>query len=409
MRVLFCTTGGLGHLLPLRPLASALRSRGHEVAWVTAPDALPVLRGKGFDLFAAGPTFEASRRRFRAAHADAASLSGERLSAYTFPRLFGAVLGPEMLEGVDQAVRHWRPDIVVSEPAALAVPLVCECLGLRHVTHGYGLPPPREYLEDAMRFFEPHWRERGLEAPVDGRPRRHLDMSIAPASLLPGVAPARGSVFRFNAYRPDPESPSALPDRLRAALQRSTTRRPRVYVTFGTVFNRSAALDAAARAAARIGATVVVTVGADGNPHGLSGLGAHVHVHRFVDQASLLPHCDVVVSHGGAGTMLGAAAHGVPQLVLPQAADHFRNGRALSAVSAGCTVDPEFQTVDAVTSCLSPVLTSAALERGARTLAHEMAAMPDVSAAAMEVERWNACALPDRRSHDLGPASGTSA
>ena len=52
MRVLFCTTGGLGHLLPLRPLAQALRRLGHEVAWVTAPDACPALQGEGFDLFA---------------------------------------------------------------------------------------------------------------------------------------------------------------------------------------------------------------------------------------------------------------------------------------------------------------------------------------------------------------------
>ncbi|HEU6456676.1 MAG TPA: glycosyltransferase, partial [Roseateles sp.] len=284
-------------------------------------------------------------------------------------------------------------DIVVSEPAALAVPLVCETLGLRHVTHGYGLRPPREYLEDAMGFFEPQWRERGLEARVDGRPHRHLELDIAPPSLQPAAAPAGDSVFRFNAYRPDTKDPSALPDRLRAALQRPNARRPRMYVTFGTVFNRSAALIAAARAGARIGATVVVTVGADGNPRSLSGLGAHVHVHRFVDQASLLPHCDVVVSHGGAGPMLGAAAHGVPHLILPQAADHFRNGRALSAVSAGCTLDPESQTEEAVTSCLSTVLTSASLEGGARTLAREMAAMPDVSAAAMEVERWNSCVI----------------
>ena len=49
MRVLFCTTGGLGHLLPLRPLAFALRHRGHDIAWVTAPDALPRLEGEGFD------------------------------------------------------------------------------------------------------------------------------------------------------------------------------------------------------------------------------------------------------------------------------------------------------------------------------------------------------------------------
>lgn len=409
MRVLFCTTGGLGHLLPLRPLASALRSRGHEVAWVTAPDALPVLRDAGFELFAAGPTFEASRRQFRAAHADAALLSGERLSAYAFPRLFGAVLGPAMLADVDQAARHWRPDIVVNEPAALAVPLVCETLGLRHVIHGYGLRPPREYLEDAMRFFEPQWRERGLEGPVECCPHRHFELDIAPPSLQPEAVPAKDGVFRFSAYRPDPKIPFTLPDELHAALQRSTARGPRMYVTFGTVFNRSAALIAASRAAARLGGTVVITVGADGDLQSLAGLGPHVHVYRFVDQAALLPHCDVVVSHGGAGTMLGAAAHGVPHLVLPQAADHFRNARALSSVGAGRTFDPAFQTVEAVTSSLSAVLASGALERGARTLAREMAAMPNASAAAMEVERWNSCALSDRRSNDRTQGTGTSA
>lgn len=388
MRVLFCTTGGLGHVLPLRPLASALRSRGHEVAWVTAPDALPALRDAGFELFAAGPTFEASRRQFRAAHADAALLSGERRSAYTFPRLFGAVLAPAMLEGVEQAVRRWRPDVVVNEPAALAVPLVCQPLGLRHVTHGYGLRPPREYLEDAMRFFGPQWRARGLEPPADGGLRRHLELDIAPPSLQAAAAPAEeAGVFRYNAYRADPRGLFALPGGLRAALRRSTARGSRTYVTFGTVFNRSLALIAAARAAARLGGTVVVTVGADGDLQSFAGLGAHVHVHRFVDQAALLPHCDVVVSHGGAGTMLGAAAHGLPHLVLPQAADHFRNGRALSSVSAGRTVDPEFQTVELVTSSLSVVLTSGALQKGATTLAREMAAMPDASAAATALER----------------------
>ena len=169
MRVLFCTTGGLGHLLPLRPLAQALRRLGHEVAWVTAPDACPVLEGAGFDLFAAGPTFEASRRQFRTVHAEATRLSGERLSAYTFPRLFGAVLAPAMLDGVEKAVRDWHPDVVVNEPAALAASLVCQARGLRHVTHGYGLPPPKEYLDEALRFLGPHGRARGLGTGGQGR------------------------------------------------------------------------------------------------------------------------------------------------------------------------------------------------------------------------------------------------
>lgn len=392
MRVLFCTTGGLGHLLPLRPLAAALRSRGHAVAWVTAPDALPRLEGDGFDLFAAGPTFEASRRQFRAGHAEAAQLAGEQLSAYTFPRLFGAVLGPAMLEGVDQAARRWRPDFMVHEPAALAVPLVCRQRGLRHVAHGYGLRPPRAYLEDAMNFFGPLWRARGLEPPAEGGLYRHLCLDIAPASLQPSTASVEDGVFRFNAYRPGHTAPPALPAELRAALQGPSTRRPRIYVSFGTVFNRSPAFRVATRAAAQIGGTVVVTIGADGDLRSFADLGADVHVHRFVDQAALLPHCDAVVSHGGAGTMLGAAAHGVPHLVLPQAADHFRNARAISSANAGCAIDPERQTVKAVASSLVAVLEGGVLDTGAKTVAQEMAAMPDADAAAGKLERWQTCA-----------------
>ena len=392
MRVLFCTTGGLGHLLPLRPLALALRGQGHKVAWVTAPDACPALQGSGIDHFEAGPTFEASRHELRTVHGGAMRLTGESLSAYTFPRLFGAVLGPAMLAGIEQAVRSWRPDFVVGEPAALAVPLVCQQLGLRHVTHGYGLQPPQAYIEDAMDFFGPFWRARGLEAPADGGLSRHLALSIAPLSLQSSAGPTDSLVFRFNAYRPGLGLPPALPAELLEALQRRPARRPRIYVTFGTVFNRSPALFVAAQAAARLGGTVVVTTGPDGDLPGLAQLGAHVHVHRFVDQGALLPHCDAVVSHGGAGAMLGAAAHGLPHLVLPQAADHFRNARALSRVGAGRSVELERQSEEVVSTELSMLLDDGALGAGARLLAQQMAAMADAAAAVRMLERWHSCA-----------------
>ena len=40
MRVLFCSSGSLGHLRPMLPLASALLRAGHRVGWASAPDAL---------------------------------------------------------------------------------------------------------------------------------------------------------------------------------------------------------------------------------------------------------------------------------------------------------------------------------------------------------------------------------
>jgi UDP:flavonoid glycosyltransferase YjiC (YdhE family) len=389
MRVLFCTTGGLGHLLPLRPLASALRSRGHAVGWVTAPDALPALDELGFEVYSAGPSFEVSRRAFRAAHTNGAQLTGEPLSAYTFPRLFGAVLAPAMLCDVEKAVRHWRPDFVVHEPAALAAPLVCMQLGLRNVTHGYGLWPPSGYLEDAMRFFGTHWQARGLEAPLDGGLFRHLCLDIAPPSLQRPLYPSNEAEFRFNPYRADKESSAVLPADLRAALQTPVKQGPRIYVTFGTVFNRSPALINAARAAAQLGSTVVVTVGPDGDTQSFTGMGMHVSAHRFLDQTALLPHCDLVVSHGGAGTLLGAAAHGVPQLILPQAADHFRNARALCAVNAGRAIEPAHQTTEEVAVAMAMALNSPEQPAAAATLAREMSAMTDAVAAARRLECWH--------------------
>lgn len=390
MRVLFCTTGGLGHLQPLRPLAKAIRKRGHEVAWVTAPDALPWLAGEGFDLFAAGPTFEVSRRLFRATHAEVLQLAGEQQSEFTFPRLFGDVLGPAMLAGLEQAVLDWRPDVVVHEPAALAAPLVCQHLGLRHVTHGYGLRPPHQYLEDAMNFFGPHWRARGLAPPAQGGVYRHLDLDIVPWVLQPSIARGRDRVFHFNPYRPETTEVPALPASLRLALEGRNTRQPRIYVTFGTVFNRSPALMVATRAAARLGATVVVTVGADGDLSRFAHLGSNVFAHRFLAQGALLPHCDGVVSHGGAGTLLAAASHGVPHLVLPQAADHFRNARAITAAEAGCTVEPGQQTVEAVAASLALILKDGRVGAGAKLVAREMGAMPSVVEAAIQLERCQA-------------------
>ena len=48
-----------------------------------------------------------------------------------------------------------------------------------------------------------------------------------------------------------------------------------------------------------------------------------------IDQVSVLGHVDLVVHHGGSGTLLGAVQHGLPQVVVPQGADQFWSGNRL--------------------------------------------------------------------------------
>ena len=72
---------------------------------------------------------------------------------------------------------------------------------------------------------------------------------------------------------------------------------------------------------------MLVTTG-PGTPDVLPASPGVLHA-SYVSQSLVLPHCAAVVSHGGAGTMLGALCHGLPQLCLPQGTDQPMNAAAL--------------------------------------------------------------------------------
>ena len=74
--------------------------------------------------------------------------------------------------------------------------------------------------------------------------------------------------------------------------------------------------------------------------------------------------------------MLGTAAYGVPQLILPQAADHFRNARALADVGAGLVIGNDQCRPDAIEAAAHCVLTTRAYASAAQRLADEIRLMP---------------------------------
>lgn len=236
-----------------------------------------------------------------------------------FLRLFGAVRAPAMLADLLPIARDLRPDVIVSEQAELAGPIVAAILGVPNVTHAFGglLPGPR--VESAAREVAPLWERHGLKARPYAGTYDHLYLDIYPSSLqaadgrhVPLVQPLRPVAFATG-------EPEPLPDWITAdALT------PLVYVTFGTVFNANPSLISIVVAALRERPLrVVVTVGPGADPALLGSQPANVHVARYIPQTQLLDHCAAVASHAGSGTLLAALAYGLPQLCLPQAADQF--------------------------------------------------------------------------------------
>ena len=122
---------------------------------------------------------------------------------------------------------------------------------------------------------------------------------------------------------------------------------------------------------------VLVAVGPDGDPGLLGELPDQVHVERFVAQSRVLPLVDVMVHHGGTGSVLGALEAGLPQVILPQGADQFANAELLAAVGAGRAVLNDEQAPGAIGQPSRPRWTifrrNPAVAHGMRD---EIAAMP---------------------------------
>src|SRR5664279_3886109 len=89
------------------------------------------------------------------------------------------------------------------------------------------------------------------------------------------------------------------------------------------------------------------------------------------------PRCAAVVNHGGSGTMFGALAHGLGQLVLPQSADNFVNADARAGY--GMLLLAEQVSPASVADAVRTLLTDPWRARRAAT---EIAATPGVSSAA---------------------------
>ena len=370
MRVLFSSTWGYGHVLPMVPLARAFVTAGHTVLWAASGTAPQLVSDAGIEAVPAGldgPGTDETRRRLRAA---TATVRPQDRAAFAFPTMFGEWATPPMVRDLLPLAGELQADLLVHEQAEHAAPLVGALLGVPSVTHAFGGAVPPAFLVDTGERLGWLWSEHGLTTPpyAGAFTATYLDICPPPVQMVP--------VDHIPTRQPlRPVTYSGPPAPLPAAVSGNDPR-PLVYLTLGTVHNEAPVLRAAVEAVADLDARVLVTVGPDGDPAALGPAPAHVTVARWVNQAEVLPHCAAVVSHGGSGTFLGALGLGLPQLCLPQAADQFRNAAAAVSTGAGLALAPDAATPEAVRDTVRRILVEDSFRSAAAGLADSIRAMP---------------------------------
>lgn len=389
MRVLFTTQVGAGHWRPLAPFAQALSLAGHEVAFAGTPFFCGEIGAYGFQTFPAGVDDWL--------HPPAVP----QRSAAAMPAQADAVLRDVFLPNAERRLpellmiaRDWRPDLIVREHTEYAGALVAERLGLPHAAvqisaWGGAVTDPHVIAAlDRLRG--------GLGLPADpglAMPHCYLTLFPCPASypapelLLPPTA----RFVQHCDFDRDHRADGSLPDwfaRLPA--------HPTVYATLGTAYNRTPGLFAAILAGLRDEPiNLIVTVNHNQDPATFGPQPPHVLIARYLPQSLVFPRCDLVVTHGGSGTVRSAIRHGLPLVVVPIAADQPENARRCSALGVARVVAADGRTPAAIRAAVRATLRDARYRRNAAALQTEMLALPTLTEAVRWFERLCAEPLPE--------------
>jgi MGT family glycosyltransferase len=159
---------------------------------------------------------------------------------------------------------------------------------------------------------------------------------------------------------------------------------PFVYVTFGTVAASMGLFPdlyrVAIAAVADLPVRALVTLGEAGDPDIFGTLPANVHVERYWPQHGILPHTSAMVGHGGFGTTMAGLARAVPMVVMPLfALDQHYNARAVARVGAGIALSEGMAAMGELRPALERVLSDYVYTAAARTIAAEIARLPDAT------------------------------
>jgi hypothetical protein len=361
-----------GHLFPMFPLAEALLGRGHDVAFISGPEAQADLDDRDLRLLVSDPPIGSVIAEAFSRYPDNKLRTGtfEESSRFAF-RVFGEL---RVEFGIDAAVANataFAPDLIVNDEADFIGPLVAAILKVPNATSGYGWVAPEEWVRQGAERAAPSWRAVGLDPRPDGGLYRSQYLNRVPRSaqrpLPSGVATIDLRPISLGEGLPPP-----------ADLDHLGVDRPLLYVTFGTAFGDRAPAQEVVEALARLDVDVIMTTGSRWKE--LTGtLPANLHVRPFIPQGAILHRCHLVVTHGGAGSVLGALRYGVPMIVIPLGADHDGNAVEVERSGAGLKVDAG-ATPQTLRTAVTKVLDGSRFRAAARILSEEIADMPGPAA-----------------------------
>jgi zeaxanthin glucosyltransferase len=404
MRALLVTSPEKGHLNPMMGVAQWLHRDGHHVGWLCLPEPSPQLARAGVPIevvHAHLPPPPPGAPELVVGGEALARLVRDEDALGAWIRTLLLDLVPAQIEPVRASLRAFRPDVVALDGMQYAAVIAAH---LEQV--------PYAGISSALTLLEPSAVQsallRNVRALARDRARLFASHGIAAHfRTCEALSPWLNTIFATRALVGEgvtlppqtmlvgpstaPEPRGDEPD-FAAVWPRLDPARPLVYASFGSqigwqpeVFTRVAA------AAAPLGVQLVIACGelAAHAPF-VSRLAGDPIVVDYAPQRALLERARVLVTHGGANSIMEAMAAGVPVAISPVCNDQPVQAYFVGGAGAGLEIDLASAPIDAIRATLAQLVAPEgsfavrahaiaedyARHDGARTVAALLARMP---------------------------------
>lgn len=283
----------------------------------------------------------------------------------------------------------YQPTLLISEMFVSAAGLAAEVLGVPFAVAGWPAMQPKVASDNA-----------GLSSMARARLQRLLtQFSISGRNWTTSGPPAlcspilhltywSPSWYRGVALLPQTHHVGGRARETIAPPPAWPADNPWVFITLGTSFGDDLNFFiAAARAATELGGLPVLALGGQLAPAQRQVLqdqlpGA-VIIEEMLDLDRVLPHVAAAIHHGGAGTTHALITHGVPQIIVPHAADQGYQAQGVARSGIGIALAAKETTIPRLVSGLAQLLPDLSPYRTqAQQLRAEFAALGGVQTAA---------------------------
>ena len=369
MRILCTCVPAQGHFYPMVPLAQAILDAGDQLVFATAKEFHSEVAAAGFESVESGHSLPVLRQKARDRDASEQVSPDEEAS-----RMFIQIAPRAVRHSLLGFARKWLPNLILHEETEYGGPLVASQLNIPNVVIGWPAAmrplPVLKRLDTALADL---WASAGLTPVPIGGVYRSLFLDTCPPPLQAAHA---GKLCPRQLLRP--LSYDAASQKLVPAWLDALPPKPTVHVTFGTVPIYNSALgvfDTILKALSSEAVNIVLTVGEDNDPARFAG--DSVFVENYIPHSSLLPHCNLVICHGGCGSTISALMHGLPLLIMPRGgAVQRRNAIACAKAGAARVLYEDEITPDIIRRYVRDLIENPEYKFAAERIREEIQRMP---------------------------------